>query len=223
MPRTWQLPEPVAAIGRALRDYLGGRRTSALAVADRAELGRFLESRANYVAQFSLNGYLRTRAGVRFPELFDNDEFVASIKQATWHMWLACVSDLAVYSGLLILQRTNTSPDVVRRLMQSVLDKLLASHGTPEDAGPDFGAHAERVRARLAQCDWSGLADDESAFTESPEALVRYAPVIDELKALDAPIVRNSVRFRWQEIRRELRRALNAEALLAGDVQSART
>jgi hypothetical protein len=218
MPRTWQFPEPVAAIGRALRDYLGGRRTPALAVANRAELCHFLESRANYVAQFSLNGYLRTRAGVRFPELFENDAFVASIKRATWDMWLACVSDLAVYAGLLILQRTNASPDVIRSLMQSVLDELLASQGTPEGAGPDFGAHAERVRTRLALCDWSGLADDESAFTESPDALVRYAPIIDELKALDAPIVRNSVRFRWQEIRRELRRALNAEAVLAGSL-----
>ena len=215
MAYLWQFPEPVAAIGRALRDFLGGRRNRARPVVERADLRRFLETRANYVAQFSLNGYLRTRAGVRFPELFDDDTFVASIKQATWHVWLACLSDLAVYAGLLILQRTNGSSDEIRNFVRSVVDELLASHGTPPDAGPEFAAHAERVRARLALCDWSGLADDESAFSESPEALVRYAPVIDELKALDAPIVRNSVRFRWQEIRRDLRRDLRAEELLA--------
>jgi hypothetical protein len=38
--------------------------------------------------------------------------------------------------------------------------------------------------------------------------------VIENLKELDEEIVRNSVRFRWQEIRRDLRRNLNAEAVL---------
>jgi len=211
----WQIPEPLAAIGRALRDYLGGRRVRAVAVADRRELRKFLETRASYVSQMSLYGYLRTRTGVRFPELFSDDVFVASINQAKWHIWLACLSDLAVYAGLLILRRTKSSSDAVRDLMRSALDEVLASVGTPDDAGPDFDAHADRVRARLALCDWSGLDDDESAFSESPEALVRYAPVIDELKVLDAPIVRNSVRFRWQEVRRDLRRDLDAERVLA--------
>ena len=223
MAALWRFPEPVAAIGRALRDYLSGRGKRQAPVSDRGGLRQFLETRASYVSQMSLYGYLRTRAGVRFPELFDNDSFVASINRAKWDLWLACLSDLTVYAGLLILQRTNVSPDAVRHLIISVVDELLAALGTPQDAGPDFAAHADELRARLAHCDWSGLADDESAFSESPEALVRYAPVIEELKTLDAPIVRNSVRFRWQEVRRDLRRVLNAEAVLAGDVQSART
>ena len=33
--------------------------------------------------------------------------------------------------------------------------------------------------------------------------------------ALDEEIVRNSVRFKWQEIRRELRAKLDADAVLA--------
>jgi len=221
MARAWQFPEPVAAIGRALRDYLGGRRSKAQPVTNRAELRQFLESRASYVSQMSLYGYLRTRTGVRFPELFADNAFVASINQAKWHIWLACLSDIAVYAGLLILRRTNSPVDTVRGFMRSVLDEALTVVGTPADASPEFHAHAERVRARLALCDWNALEDDESAFSESPEALVRYAPVIDELKTLDAPIVRNSVRFRWQEVRRDLRRDLRAEAVLADAAQGA--
>lgn len=215
MARTWQFPEPVAAIGRALRDYLGGRRSKAEPVASRAALRRFLETRASYVSQMSLYGYLRTRTGVRFPELFADDVFVVSINQAKWEIWLACLSDVSVYAGLLILRRTNSPDEIVRAFMRSVLDEVLAALGTPDDAGPGFVAHADRVRARLALCDWNALQDDESAFSESPDALVRYAPVIDELKTLDAPIVRNSVRFRWQEVRRDLRRDLDAERVLA--------
>jgi hypothetical protein len=71
------------------------------------------------------------------------------------------------------------------------------------------------VRARIALCDWPSVADDETPFSESPAALVRHAPVVDEFKQLDEPIVRNSVRFRWQEVRRALRRDLDAVAVLA--------
>jgi hypothetical protein len=95
-----------------------------------------------------------------------------------------------------------------------VVEGILAATGMPADAGEEFEAGAQRVRARIALCDWSSVADDESAFSESPGALVRHAPIVDELKQLDEPIVRNSVRFRWQEVRRDLRRDLDAIAVL---------
>jgi hypothetical protein len=43
---------------------------------------------------------------------------------------------------------------------------------------------------------------------------VRCAPVLDELKQLDEEIVRNSVRFRWQQVRRDFARFLDADVLL---------
>jgi len=200
----------------ALRNAFGGRRGSRpRAVADRDGLRAFLETRASYVAQMSLYGYLRTRAGVRFPELFDDDPFVVSINIAKWHIWLACLSDLSVYAGFLMLHRTKVSADEVGKLMRAVLDDALAVAGTPDDAGPEFASHADRVRARLALCDWPTIADNEFAFVESPDALVQWAPIVDDLKQLDADVVRNSVRFRWQEVRRDLRRDLLADAVLA--------
>lgn len=202
--------------GGALRKAFGGRgRSRPRAVADRDGLRAFLETRASYVAQMSLYGYLRTRAGVRFPELFTDDPFVVSINIAKWHIWLACLSDLSVYAGFLMLHRANASADDVGNLMRAALDDALAVAGVPEEAGPEFAAHADRVRARIALCDWTALKDDEFAFTESPAALVQWAPIVDDLKQLDAEVVRNSVRFRWQEVRRDLRRDLRAEAVLA--------
>ena len=58
---------------------LRGRNTP---ITNRDGLQRFLETRANFVAQASLYGYLRTRAGMRFPELFSDDVFVRSINIA---------------------------------------------------------------------------------------------------------------------------------------------
>lgn len=182
-------------------------------VTDAVALGRFLRTRAAHVAQTSLYGYLRTRAGTRFPELFSDDQFVKSINIAKWHVWLACVSDLAVYAGGLVCHAARAQPLEVGSLMRAVLEEVLRETGVPEDAGPEYTAHADRVRARLARCDWGSLADDETPFAESPPALVHWAPVVDDLKRLDEEIVRNSIRFRWQEVRRDLRRDLDAAAV----------
>jgi len=190
------------------------RRRRSEPIVDRAGFRRFLHTRSNYVAQHSLYGYLRTRLGIRFPEMFNNDDFVRSINIAKWHVWLACLSDLAVYAGGLTLQRTHAPVADVARLVSETVEGILDEVGHPEEAGDQFAEHAGRVRARLALCDWKSVHDDDSAFIESPSALVRWSPVTEELKVLDEEIVKNSIRFRWQEIRRALRDVLDAARVL---------
>jgi len=204
------------ALWQVLKDYLGTvARRRVTRIADRNGLRHFLESRASHVAQTSLYGYLRTRAGARYPELFSNDAFVQSIDIAKWYIWLACLSDLSIYAGGLVAHRTGAGQAEVGGLMSDAVEAILAPTGTPAGAGNEFPQLAQRLRARVALCDWAAVSDDEAPFSESPTALVDHAPVIDELKRLDEEIVRNSVRFRWQEVRRDLRRELDATALMA--------
>jgi hypothetical protein len=204
------------AFWKSVFNHIGaGRRDRGRAVIDRDSLGNFIRTRAAHVAQTALYGYLRTRAGTRFPELFSNDQFVQSVNVAKWHVWLACLSDLSVYAGGLVRRAAPAPPPVVGRLMQGIVDGVLRETATPPDAGAEFGQHADRVRARLALCEWGAWADEEAPFSESPAALVHWAPIADDLKELDEEIVRNSVRFRWHEVRRDLRGCLDAAAVLA--------
>lgn len=200
---------------RGLRDYFGslGRRR-AEPIDNRASLRRFLETRSNFIAQTSLYGYLRTRAGMIYPQLFDDDTFVRSVNVAKWHLWLACLSDLSVYAGGRLAAQSPTRAATAAKLVKEIVAAILDETGTPTDADTEFAAHAERVRSRLAACDWAGVADDETPFRESPGALIHWAPIVENLKELDDEIVRNSVRFRWQEVRRDLRRDLDADAVL---------
>lgn len=210
------LPGKAATLWRTVREYVGiGSRRRAQPVVDRAGLRGFLDSRASFVAQTSLYGYLRTRTGIRFPELFDDDPFVRSINIAKWHIWLACLSDLSVYAGGLLARAAEVTPEAAGRLLQEEVGALLETTGMPADAGEEFTAHAQRVLARLALCDWAQVPDDDTAFVESPAALVQRAPVIEEFMRLDQEIVRNSVRFRWQEVRRDLRASLDARSVMA--------
>jgi hypothetical protein len=181
-------------------------------IVDRDGLRSYLDSRSSYVAQVSLYGYLRTRAGMRYQELFSNEEFAQAMDAAKWRMWLACLSDLSVYAGGLLARRTRSENGRIASLMNATVGAVLAAHEAAIDA-----ADAERVRSRLARCDWAAVQDDATAFSESPRTLIECAPVVEQLKQLDEEIVRNSVRFRWQEVRRELRRDLDAETLMASE------
>ena len=212
---SWSLLNPVA-LWTAIRPHLGlGGGAAPEPIDSPAALGRFLDSRAAFVAQTSLYGYLRTRAGMRYPELFDDDAYIVSINIAKWQLWLDCLADLAVHAGSRLAQQSPRQLPAVAALMAAVIDEVLARTGTPPDAGPEFAAHAGRVRERVRRTDWLAIGPDEAAFTQSPAGLVRWAPVMDELKQLDEEIVRNSVRFRWQQVRRDLAGHLDHEAVLA--------
>ena len=106
-----------------------GMRNSA--IADRAGLLEFVRTRAAHVSQTSLYGYLRTRAGTRYPELFADEKFLESINIAKWHVWLACMSDLWVYAGALLVGEGRAQSSQVTSLVLGGIDEILAETGVP--------------------------------------------------------------------------------------------
>jgi hypothetical protein len=195
--------------------HLGlGRRSRIDRIDTAAKLRDFIDSHASHVAQTSLYGYLKARAGTRFPDLFEHDAFLVSINHAKWQVWATTLSDLTVFAGGLVQRRSGMRGNEVDLLMDWVVEDILARTGTPPDSGPDFPSSIDKLRLRIAECDFSRVTDDADSFTESPESLVLFAPIIEKYKQLDAEIVRNSVRFRWIEVRRTLRSLLDAEAVV---------
>lgn len=211
------LPKTLISTGfwATFTNYLGiGSGNKTCQLIDAESLGHFLQTRASHVAQTSLYGYLRTRAGTRYPELFENPSILLSINMAKWQIWLACLSDLTIYIGGLIHQRSSAKSDDIRLLLCAVIDSILKETGIPDEAAAEFPDTAEGVKQRLANCDFATIPDNDFAFSKSPQALFYWAPIADQLKNRDKTIVTNSVRFRWHEIRRNARKLLQAEALM---------
>ena len=197
-----------------LGDYVGiGRKRKIRPIADQDSLAEFISSRASHVAQASLYGYLRTRAGTRFPEMFENPDILMSINIAKWHIWLACVSDLAVYTGHCMFRSGRFDVAAIQALLPKAVQQVLDETGVPEEAGSDFVAAREKIMQRISFCDWQADHDDDTVFSQSPEALFYWSPIADELKQRDEMIVKNSIRFRWIEVRRSLRKVLDCETL----------
>lgn len=175
---------------------------------------RFASSRAAFVAQKKLYGYLKARMGTRFPSMFEDDVFVGSINIAKMHVFAACLSDLTVHAVGAATAGSALAGEQRAELARHCYEAGIEAN---RDHAPD-GAEAgwrQAFDARLAEVQWENLAVGGDAFTESPKALLRWAPIADELKRYDREIVENSVTFAWPEHVRELRRRLVPEAVVA--------
>jgi hypothetical protein len=74
---------------------------------------------------------------------------------------------------------------------------------------------------RVQTFDWTQQRDDEALFSQSPQALFYWSPIADELKQRDETIVKNSIRFRWIEVRRSTRQSLDFDALARSEAAAA--
>lgn len=178
-------------------------------------LSEFLATRSAYIAQTSLYGYLKTRMGTQFRVYFEDEEFSRVIHGSAVKLYASCLADITVYSVALIAERTQLPDDAARDLANRLYQSALPQ-GVPE-AGrarlpPDSVA---QFRDRIAKTVWKSETNVTTAFRGSIDDLVRYAPVVDEFKALDQKIVKNSIRFRWRDVRDQLRTRLAAEEIAA--------
>ena len=176
-------------------------------------LGEFARTRASYVAQTSLFGYLRTRMGTRYRVMFEDEIFSAAIRDASARVFGSCLSDLLVFAVANAGADGRLDPleksEFVRECYADMLAHALADLDKPEI----LDEARQTLDTRLAAPDWTAAADAAVAFAGSERDLVRFAPVIDDFKELDGAIVMNSIRYRWRDIRRQLERRLDGPAV----------
>ncbi len=177
------------------------------------ELERFVTTRAAFIAQKTMYGYIKTRMGTKYPEMFRDDAIIVGVNLAKMHMFAACLSDLTIFASAVALDSRDIN-DAVRRTVAL----RFYRHGiaeNPDDSVEKFSPD-EAIAAfetRLTGVEWSGRAMTRDIFTEGPKALMKWAPVAENLKKLDVEPAQNSVRFAWNNIRANLRKRLDAEAI----------
>ncbi len=180
-----------------------------------AALERFVGERAAFVAQTSLYGYLKTRMGMKFPRYFEDPGFAALIRTASVRLFVSSAGDLAVHAAAAAGADGRLGADEQAALARHAFAAALRQALAAEDAASMPPDAEEGFAGRARATDWAAAAAGESAFAGSVADLVRVAPVAEEFKPLDRPIVRNSMRFAWLEVREELRRRLDAPAVCA--------
>lgn len=178
----------------------------------------FARTRSAMMTQKKLYGYLKERIGIRYPEEFARPEFAHSIRVATAHIYAAALADLTVFciANAFAAEKFDSEGRKENALRCYQL-------GLSENAGGHEWVSARRdwtvsFSDRLARTAWQSTGEGGWHFTESPAALIRWAPISDELKKLDREIVENSLRFAWIEVRSDFLKRLDAGAIAAGFV-----
>ena len=178
------------------------------------KLIEFIHSRAAYVAQTSLYGYLKTRMGRQYVDIFKDEFFAPSLNKAKWELYFACVSDLTVYAISNIVTNSNLADEEISNKAKLIFDECVA-RTLDDNCPPVIMTQAKNSFTNRSQITiWANAAIGENAFSLSPETLANSSPVTEEFQELDREIVLNSVRFRWNNIREEFQKRYNRDKIL---------
>jgi len=179
------------------------------------QLVKYVETRSKFVAQTTLFGYVKTRAGTRYVSLYEDPLFAKSVNIAKWEIYLACLCDLATWASANLGQRAMARPGEQEALAIHIVDSAVMAEEIPEERPRGFGDIREAYAGRARSTAWNQIEPGDGLFENSLSALVEWAPIADELKLFDVEIVKNSMRFKWKKVRDQMNELLDAESVLA--------
>ena len=175
----------------------------------------FTDKQAAFVSQVTLYTYIKTRAGTQYPKLFENEDYLRSLKIARWHIFCACVSDLSVFIAARLYKEAHCPSAQAAAFAQHIGAIILSQIEQDDVPASIFDEAVQQLTIRAQEVDFLAAAMDDYAFQTSSDALLKWAPVIERFKQLDDEIVRNSIHLRWISVRRDIIRGMNNDAIYA--------
>ena len=170
-------------------------------IKDLDELENFIQSKAAWVAQVTLYGYLKTRMGTRYVLHFENDKFMSSVNQAKWNIYSVALQDLTFFIfSYLKVNRNYQEINKAREIFFKILDDEISNKMPLEivdEARKNFNE-------RFQSINWDTYFS-ELPFNASALSLYKWAPIAEELKSLDRKIVLNSVILKWDVVKKEFK------------------
>ena len=134
------------------------------------ELVKYVETRSKFVAQTTLFGYVKTRAGTRYVSLYEDPLFTESVNIAKWEIYLACLCDLATWSTASLGRRTVSRPGELEALAIHIVDSVVTAEEIPAERPQGFGdireAYAEAARATA----WNQVEPGDGLLREQPQS-----------------------------------------------------
>ena len=163
------------------------------------DLKSFIQKKSAWVSQVTLYNYLKTRMGTKWVLHFDDEKFLASINQAKWNIYSVALQDLTFYSlSYLSVFYDYKKTDNAKNIYEEILNQELVN-GMPEEV---VVSAKKKFTERLNKINWNDYYKSWP-FNESALTLYEWAPIAEELKALDRKIVLNSMILKWDNIKDE--------------------
>ena len=161
-------------------------------IKSKKDLQKFIQQRSAHVTQTTLYGYLKTRIGVKFTAMVEDDVFSKSINIAKWNIYMTAVADCSLYVFSYLIAEKNLKENDCKEIYLNIIENEKANGLTDEiyqRAKQEFLNRYDKINFNKYYI--------ENPFKESCLALYNWAPIADELKTLDKEIVLNSMRLKW--------------------------
>ena len=161
-------------------------------IKSKSDLQKFIQQRSAHVTQTTLYGYLKTRIGVKYTAMVEDEVFSKSINIAKWNIYMIAIADCAFYTFSYLISEKNLKDNDCKKMYLDIIENEKENGLSDEvylKAKREFLNRYEKIDFHKYY-----LANP---FKESCLALYNWAPIADELKILDKEIVLNSMRLKW--------------------------
>ena len=170
-----------------------------------SDLKSFIQKKSAWVSQVTLFNYLKTRMGLKYVTMFDDEIFLSSINKAKWNIYSIALQDLIFFSISYLnvfcnYQDTNKAKEIYKEILNDEI-----KNGIPEEIV--ISGH-KIFDERMKKLNWQTYYKSWP-FNESALALYEWAPIADELKILDRKIVLNSMILKWDNIKKEFEKLIS--------------
>tara|TARA_B100000575_G_scaffold273437_1_gene256377 strand:+ start:33 stop:674 length:642 start_codon:yes stop_codon:yes gene_type:complete len=165
------------------------------------DLENFIQERSAHVTQTTLYGYLKTRIGVKYIAMMEDEVFLKSINIAKWNIYMVALADCAFYVFSYLINEKGLKENDCKKIFLNILEKEK-QNGLDEET---YSNGKKNFLKRIERVNFNDYHLDEP-FKESGEALYYWSPIADELKTLDKKIVLNSISLKWGLVKDEFKK-----------------
>ena len=83
----------------------------------------FIQERSAHVTQTTLYGYIKTRIGSKYAEMFEDKKFLDSINIAKWNIYMSALTDCTLYVFSYLIDKKNLKQNNAEKIFLSILNK----------------------------------------------------------------------------------------------------
>ncbi|MCH2085520.1 MAG: hypothetical protein MK226_24265, partial [Saprospiraceae bacterium] len=96
-------------------------------IKSKKDLENFIQERSAHVTQTTLYGYLKTRIGVKYIAMMEDERFLKSINIAKWNIYVVALADCAFYVFSYLISEKNLKENDCKEIYSDIIEKEKAN------------------------------------------------------------------------------------------------
>ena len=101
-------------------------------IKSRSDLQKFIQQRSAHVTQTTLYGYLKTRIGVKYTAMVEDEVFSESINIAKWNIYMVAIADCTFYVFSYLMSEKNLKENECKEIYLDIIEIEKANGVTGE-------------------------------------------------------------------------------------------